>query len=57
MRFSSEGVFHNVVTIEWFVEASGGIITTVGWDHGPVRLLVRDDGPKLQLVCYSPQLA
>jgi len=28
--------------------------TIVGWDHRPVRWLVRDNGTKLQLVSHSP---
>ncbi len=41
----------------------GRIITTVGWDLCPVRLFVRarlfvrDNGPKLRLVCFSLPLA
>ncbi len=32
-------------------------MTTVGWDHSPVRLFVRDYGPKPRLVCFILPLA
>ena len=34
-------------------KAFGRMKSTVGWDHCPVRLLIQDNGPKLQLITHS----
>ncbi len=40
-----------------YIKAIGRPRSTVGWDHCPVRLFVRDNGPKLQRVVFVLPLA
>jgi hypothetical protein len=55
-RFSWRGKNHRI-EITPHIKAIGGMKSTVGWDHCPGQLLVRDNGPKLRLVDLNLPLA
>ena len=50
-------MWHLPATVVTRLKASGRMKSTEVWDPCPVRWLVRDNGPKLQLISHSLPLA